>query len=79
MKITVKIYGYLPSQFPAYDKEKGIVVKVEKHTSVEEVIATLPLDSSDCIAISSDGFVLPKSSRLERSMLIRLFPVAAGG
>jgi hypothetical protein len=79
MEITFKLYGYLPSQLPAYDPKEGRVIEVEKHTRIEDVISILPLDPSECIAISAEGVVLPKSSCVEGSTLIRLFPIAAGG
>lgn len=79
MRITFKLYGYLPTIFPMYDDKTGIAVDVEHVTKLEELLSMIFLESSEIIAISSDGIVLSRDSRVHHSSVIRLFPVSSGG
>jgi sulfur carrier protein ThiS len=79
MKITVKLFGELRRDIPAYQHDKGMELTIPEGSKVVDLMALLKISNPQTITAIMEGRVLPSEEKLINGSLINLFHVMYGG
>ena len=79
MKITVKLFGELRRDIPAYQHDKGMELTIPEGSKVADLMALLKISNPQTITAIMEGRVLPLEEKLINGSLINLFHVMYGG
>jgi sulfur carrier protein ThiS len=79
MKITVKLFGELRRNIPAYQHDKGMELEIPEGSKVADLMALLKISNTRTITAIMEGRVLAFEEGLSPGSLINIFHVMYGG
>jgi molybdopterin converting factor small subunit len=79
IRVNVRLFATLRRFFPDYNPDKGIEVKVEEGSTVENVIQTLQLPKNEASVILINGMSKKTTDMLTDGDQISLFTPLGGG
>ncbi len=79
MKITVKLFGELRRNIPAYQHDKGMELEIPEGSKVADLMALLKISNTRTITAIMEGRILALEEKLSAGALINVFHVMYGG
>ncbi len=79
IRVNVKLFATLRRFFPDYDAEKGVEVKVEAGSTVENLIQALHLPEKEARVILINGLSKKNTDTLADGDQVSLFTPLGGG
>jgi molybdopterin converting factor small subunit len=79
IQVKVKLFATLRRFFPDYDPEKGIDVRIEEGSSIENLIQTLQLPQNEARVILINGISKMMTDVIKDGDQISIFTPLGGG
>jgi len=79
IQVKVKLFATLRRFFPDYDPEKGIDVRIEEGSSIENLIQTLQLPQNEARVILINGISKKTADIVKDGDLVNIFTPLGGG
>lgn len=79
MKVTVKLFGTLPTHFPDYDPSSGMDVEIPDGAKVKDLLARLDLPDTRGCFVSMNNRVVDQDRDLSPGAAIFILQALAGG